>query len=571
MNQADVSSSTEPSTCNGVCGPTPVGLAGGRRTLQRHILGLVAGLNVASTIMACAIAYYFQKKAFLHGVDKVLISGAVSAQHVYGDDFHREILLGREPMDQEAFEHIVHISDLADRLDLNYVSGVVQRDGRYYYTVASSTAEELANGLYDQIGDPYDATPALIATFQDGQIRFEEHENHYGSFRSAYLPYRLPGSNQVDYVYVADISLDYIYDHLHLTLAKTAFAGLVVSVLSLWMTWILARHVAKPMAKLAALIRAVVGSDFHMNEEHRTSLKRVARESYEEVSEVANAFCRMEGRLQQYLAELQHTTAERERIASELSIAREIQMGLLPRTLPNVPGCDVFARVIPAKEVGGDLFEVAALDDHRLLLVVADVSGKGVSAGMFMAVTKTLLDAARSQCSRPEELARFLNDHLSAENDACMFVTMFLGVFDAQTGWLHYTNAGHNPPYIRREDGRLETLAERHGMALGIACGQAYGSDVTKLEPGDLLVMFSDGITEAQNASEMLFSEERLESCLAELPPTSAGDVAMAVINHVTAFQGSAPQFDDITLVTLRYCEPVADSRSVERDLALQA
>jgi sigma-B regulation protein RsbU (phosphoserine phosphatase) len=374
----------------------------------------------------------------------------------------------------------------------------------------------------------------------------------------------------VDYVYAADIRLDYIYAHLHATLAKTVAAGVVISVVSMWLTWLLARHISGPMARLASVIRAVVGRDFHMAKEEHTVLTQVAERAYNEVSEVAVAFCRLEDRLESYLVELQHTTAERERIASELSIAHDIQVGLLPRTLPRLDGCDVFGRVIPAKEVGGDLFEVAALDEHRLLLVVADVSGKGVSGGMFMAVTKTLLDVARNTCSRPDELIRFLNDHLSAENEACMFVTMFVGIFDARTGWLHYTNAGHNPPYLLREDGKLNSLTERHGMALGIAAGQPYGSDVVKLEAGDLLVMYSDGITEAQDVSEALFSEERLETCLHELTSPAAEEAAGAIIDRVAQFQGAAPQFDDITLVTLHYTAPVA-AAAEEPVPALQA
>ncbi len=557
-------------TCNNARNAAPAATRG-RGTMQRRILALVAGLNVASTMVACAIAYNFQKTAFLHGVDRLLTGGAIGAQLIYGDEFHREFLAGKQFSAADGYAHIVRVSDLAQRLGLNYVSAVVRRDGKYCFSISSSPPHELEDGTYDRIGTPYDPSAALIATFNDGKIRFEEHDDHYGSFRSVYIPHRLPGSDRVDYVYVSDIGLDYIYSHLHETLAKTAFACLVISVFSLWLTWILARHVAKPMAKLAALIRAVVGPDFRIGDEQRTSLVRVADESYEEVSDVATAFCRMEGRLQHYITELQHTTAERERIASELSIAHDIQMGLLPRTLPQVPGCDVFARVIPAKEVGGDLFEVAALDEHRLLVAVADVSGKGISAGMFMAVTKTLLDAARSSCDQPDELAKFLNDHLSAENDACMFVTMFLGVFDVRTGRLHYTNAGHNPPYILRENGQLDTLAERHGMALGIAGGQTYGSDVTRLALGDLLVMFSDGITEAQNAAEALFSEERLEACLCEMALPTACQAAAAVIGQVSEFQGAAPQFDDITLVTLRYTEQVPAALAHDKPLALHA
>jgi sigma-B regulation protein RsbU (phosphoserine phosphatase) len=274
----------------------------------------------------------------------------------------------------------------------------------------------------------------------------------------------------------------------------------------------------------------------------------------------------MESRLQEYLVELEETTAERERIASELSIAHDIQVGLLPKNLPRLPGCDVFARVIPAKEVGGDLFDLVQIDETRLLLVVADVSGKGVPGGMFMAVTKTLLDAAIVTCMTPDEIVRFLNDRLVAGNDAFMFVTMFLAIFDSESGRLEYTNAGHNPPYIRRKDGTLETLSKRHGMALGITPDQDYESSEALLEEGDVLVAFSDGVTEAQDTAQSLYTEERLESCLRSLPLQSAGEIATAVIDGVMQFQGAAPQADDITILALRITAPVGAVIAVHPD-----
>jgi sigma-B regulation protein RsbU (phosphoserine phosphatase) len=524
------------------------------RTLQRRILLFVAGLNLLSTIAACTIAYHFQKLAFVHGVDKILTAGAIGAQHVYGDDYQQEILGGKELPAAEEFAYVERISDLATQLDLNYVGALVRREGKLYYTITSSPQHELQDGTYDRAWTEYfDATPALLATFDDGRTRFEEHEDSYGAFRSAYVPFRLPGSHGVNYVYVADIDLDYIYDHLHLTLAKTAFAGLVLYLLSIWPTRLLACRLARPLAKLAALIRSVTGRDFQFAPEERTGLDAIAANSYEEVAHVSESFSRMEGKLRDYIAELQHTTAERERIASELSIAHDIQVGLLPRKLPELPGCDVFAQVIPAKEVGGDLFDVCEMADGRLLLVVADVSGKGVSAGMFMAVAKTLLDVAAATFTQPEEIVAFLNDRLAAENEACMFVTMFLAIFDPAMGRLHYTNGGHNPPYIRRQNGTLESLTGRHGMALGIAPGQTFTSETATLQSGDLLVLYSDGVTEAQDVNESLFSEERLEDTLRPIASESAGEAAAAVINRVRQFQGAAPQFDDITIVTLRY------------------
>jgi phosphoserine phosphatase RsbU/P len=539
----------------------PLSASGPRRTLRRRILALVTALNVVSTVVACGIAYNFQKVAFLHDLDKVLAAGAVSAQHIFDDEFQARILnedVGDDMSAEEELGHVRCISDLADKLSLNYIGALVHRDGKYYYTITSSPQSEIKDGSYDRIWTEYDdATPVLAQTFTDGQTRFEEHADHYGNFRSAYVPYRLQGHEHVDYVFVADIGLDYIYSHLHATLAKTAVLGIAICIVSLWFTWLLANNLAGPLAKLAGLIRTVAKRDFRMQAEERSTLEGIAAVSHEEVSQVASAFGRMENRLQEYFVELERSTAERQRISSELSIAHDIQMGLLPCELPAIAGCDLFARVIPAKEVGGDLFDVAVMEDGRLLLVIADVSGKGISAGLFMAVAKTLLGVVRTHGRTASGIVEFLNNQLSARNDALMFVTMFLGIFDPRTGELAYSNAGHNPPYIRRGDGIVEPLAGRHGMALGIKGGETYTCQTTTLHDGDLLLLYTDGITEAQDVSEALFSERRLEEFLLSTPGESAGEAGAGVIDAVMKFQGAAPQFDDITLVALRYTAPV--------------
>jgi sigma-B regulation protein RsbU (phosphoserine phosphatase) len=137
---------------------------------------------------------------------------------------------------------------------------------------------------------------------------------------------------------------------------------------------------------------------------------------------------------------------------------------------------------------------------------------------------------------------------------------LFLGIFDPKTGSLSYCNAGHNPPYVRRADGRVEMLGGKHGPALGIVPGAVFVSESATLEPGDVLLMYTDGVTEAQNSAETLFSEERLETCLHDMAEPSAGDAVRIVIDEVSAFQGDAPQFDDITLLALRYVAKTGDT-----------
>lgn len=538
--------------------PTPAPPADGsrvksRRTLRSHILWLVAGLNVVSTIVACTVAYRFQKEAFLHGLDKLLVAGAISAEDYFGEEYHDRI--GREdiPVAEEK-KYMERLGRLAGQLNLHYIGALVWKDGQYYYSISSSPDHSIADGDDSELWTPYDdVTPALAATFEDGRTRFEEHTDEYGSFRSAYVPFLRADGSTNHYVYVADVELDYVYAELAETLWKTALAGVVICAGSIVLCWLLANHAAGPMMRLAAVIRRVIANDFNMETGENHVLCAVEEQAVAEVADAAQAFRRMQARLCEYLRDLQESTAARERIEADLNIAHEIQMGLLPCNLPEVAGCELYARVIPAKEVGGDLFDAAVMPDGRLMIVVADVSGKGVPAGLFMAVAKTLLNVGRQYCKRPDELVSFLNRELAAHNDALMFVTMFVGMFDSETGELQYTNAGHNPPYARRADGTIEVLEGRHGMALGISDAAEFTTELASLRDGDLLTLYSDGVTEAQNTASELFDERRLEECLTDLADPTAVLAGTELLARVAAFQGEAPQFDDITLLCLRF------------------
>lgn len=528
-----------------------------RRTLRRHILGLVAALNIVSTIVACAVAYKFQKEAFLHGLDKLLVAGAISAEDYFGAEYHDNLTRDERLSTEDELRYIKRLSTLAKQLNLHYIGALVRHEGKYFYSITSSPDDEIANGTYDHVWTPYnDVTPTLAETFADGKVRYEEHADSYGAFRSAYVPFRKLDGASVHYVYVADVDLSYVYAELTETLWKTAFAGVVICTGSIFLCWLLANHAAGSMMKLAAVIRRVIAHDFAMQSDESHELCTVEEQAVAEVSEAAQAFRRMQARLSEYLRDLQESTAARERIQADLKIAHEIQMGLLPGNLPELPGCELFARVIPAKEVGGDLFDAAIMPDGRLMIVVADVSGKGVPAGLFMAVAKTLLNVGRHYCTRPDELIRFVNKELVAHNDQLMFVTMYVGFFDPTTGELQYTNAGHNPPYVRRASGAVEMLEGKHGMALGITESSEFTTETIILGDGELLMLYSDGVTEAQNTASELFDERRLEECLTDLAEPTAGAAGIELLRRVMEFQGAAPQFDDITLLSLRFTAP---------------
>jgi PAS domain S-box-containing protein len=246
----------------------------------------------------------------------------------------------------------------------------------------------------------------------------------------------------------------------------------------------------------------------------------------------------------------------KERMEGELNVAAKIQMSMLPLEFPAFPSRQEFsvhAILKPAREVGGDFYDFFLIDDSHLCFCVADVSDKGVPAALFMAVTKTLIKAHASPDSSPATILTAVNDELCLRNESSMFVTLFLCILDLKSGLLTYTNAGHNPPYIKTNSGEVMALDNRHGLVAGVVPCVEYGEDRSQLNPGDYVVLFTDGVTEAMNSSHEFYSEEALESLLTKSTLASAEQATALIFASVSDHVGSAEQSDDITVLALEF------------------
>jgi sigma-B regulation protein RsbU (phosphoserine phosphatase) len=283
----------------------------------------------------------------------------------------------------------------------------------------------------------------------------------------------------------------------------------------------------------------------------------------DEVGALASSFAYMRDSLKDYIHKLTEATAARERIESELKIARDIQMGMVPKEIPPFPGrneVDIRAMLEPAREVGGDLYDFFFIDDARLCFLVGDVSGKGVPAALFMARTITLIKATAREVMRPEEIMDRVNKELSLHNDSCMFVTVFCGILNVTNGELRYVNAGHNPPLIVRGDKEAEFLKGGESTVLGVEEDAAYSQETIFLSPGDTLCLYTDGVTEAFDREGEMFSEERLHDEISARRGESVAELAMDTMQMVKTYSSGAPQSDDITIVVLRYLDRVTEA-----------
>ncbi len=248
--------------------------------------------------------------------------------------------------------------------------------------------------------------------------------------------------------------------------------------------------------------------------------------------------------------------ATQARIEGELNAAHDIQMSMVPLTFPAFPDrkeFDVYAILHPAKEVGGDFYDFFFIDEDHFCVCIGDVSGKGVASALFMAVTKTLIKSRASEDTSTASIISHVNDEVSSDNSSSMFVTIFLAIINLRSGDATYTNAGHNPPYLKPKGKSPERLEGRHGPVVGAMEGIEYKEERLALNVGDLLILYTDGITEAMNANRELFSEDRLVDLLKSAPIDSAEDVTRETTRAVKLFEGDTDQTDDITVLAFQY------------------
>ena len=258
-----------------------------------------------------------------------------------------------------------------------------------------------------------------------------------------------------------------------------------------------------------------------------------------------------------YIRESQQEHNQLESIKNDLAIAGEIQQTILPRSFPPFPELtevvDIYASMTPAKDVGGDFYDFFQIDDERIGLVIADVSGKGVPASLFMAVSRTLLRATALRGVSSAECLTYANKLLCKESLDSMFVTVFYGIYHYKTGMMDYTNAGHNPTYLLRGGRTVECLPVASNFVVGVFDDIEFESNTLTFGIGDTLLLYTDGVTEAFNDKREQFSESNLQDILASMhESSSAKEVVTSVLQSVKTFSGDYPQSDDITLLSLQ-------------------
>lgn len=342
---------------------------------------------------------------------------------------------------------------------------------------------------------------------------------------------------------------------------------LVIMVISLYTALKLGNRIVKPMNVMMDEITNFQTGNvvFEMRDEYRTG---------DEIEELAKAFTDVSHKTMEYVKKIMAITAEKERIGAELSVATQIQEDMLPNIFPPYPErkeFDLIASMNPAKEVGGDFYDFYMIDHDHLGVTIADVSGKGVPAALFMVISKTLLKNYALMGASPKEVLEYVNHQLCQSNKADMFVTVWIAKIELSTGKVVAANAGHEFPAIKRSDGSFELFKDRHGFVVGGMDGISYKEYSFKLEKGDSFFVYTDGVAEANNVNNELFGTDRMIEALNRHSDDDMSDFLVGVRSDIDSFVGEAPQFDDITMLYFRYYGPSGNTSYIEKKATYEA
>lgn len=529
--------------------------------LKTQLLLLLFTLSLVSAAAYSVVLYNIDRKEIMAGIDGRLRTAALAVNEIVPDEYHARII-GPDSIPTAEYDRLQYrLSRFAARSDLVYVYTYMRFGDEIRTVSTSATPREIEKRAQTRFFTLYDTAPKLLRqSFDDGLPRFDEYSDSFGRFRSIYVP--VQGVDARTYVIGADVDLAMVQQRLIQALKMSITVGAAMFALSMALGWLLVDRIVGPLIRLTEFTRNIGQRNFQPDERELAAMNAISRRRPDEVGSLAEAMTAMIARLQRYLLEMQQATAARERVEGELSAARDIQVGMLPRTFPPFPDrqdVDVFALLESAKHVGGDLYDYALIDENRLFFVVGDVSGKGVPAALFMAMTTTLFKATALTARSTGEIMARVNAELSRDNAQEMFVTAFSGILDLRTGAVEYSDGGHEAPFVRRADGSVARLPKLKGMALGVIGDAPFDAGRFRLAPGDALVLFTDGVSEAANADDDLFTTARIETALATArPDTTARRLAEGLADDVRVFVGATPQSDDIAILVVRYEGPAA-------------
>lgn len=517
---------------------------------RTKILLLFLSVTILTNGITTVLIYHAMERLVFHLIQSNVLSIAATASALLDGDLHHPIKTRADEARPEYLELVRQLRRVRDanrRPDtfVKFCYTMMNPPGHKEVVQFGADAEESAEDV-SHVGDVYKEEVNNGNGLDVLGVSRHYVTDEWGTWLSAWAPLKDSSGHSV-----AAVGVDFSADKVNQRLRHALLIGVMSFGLSGLVSFAAAVLISRRLSGPLLVLRAGLET---LRQGHLDS--RVSMDTHDEFSEVADDVNKMASDLTTHIEQLRSTTAAKERMESELRVAHDIQMGIVPKVFPAFPTrpeVDVYAVIEPAREVGGDLYDFFFIDDEHLCLVIGDVSDKGVPASLFMAVTKTLIKSTATEVGDPAEVLARTNRELAQDNPSCMFVTVFCAVLHTRSGELRYASAGHNPPLLLRREGSASFLSTEQGMAIGVFEEAEYVTEAARMEPGDTLFMYTDGVTEAANTETILFSAERLRDAAHAHASQPVVELVNLSLQDVKDFVDGAPQADDITICVVRY------------------
>ncbi len=520
-----------------------------KQSVRRKIFIPFFTITLFSSSLFTIYGYIQNNRAIVNEIDKRLLIAALTMTQLLPADYFDRVLAPDSIPEEEHMRYTQRLCVFLENVDATYLYALYKADGKYYF-VASAALDTPYWTEYEQ------PAPNIFEIEKSGMPHISTTPDpEYGLLRSAVIPFK--DSAGRPFIIGADINASEVAELKRRAFLNFFIMGSASFLLAVLFSYLASWSITRPLSRLSSFTRKLVDGDFSSSIRLDPALFPDGNRTAAETATLAFDFDQMQQKLEAHIAQLKLTQSARERAESELRIAGQIQETFLPDPFnPNTfdNRIHLHATMKTAKQAGGDLFDFFALDDTHLFFALGDVSGKGMPAAMFMSVVVVLLRSAAKLLREPTEILKRVNIDLADRNESCTFVTLVIGVLDTLTGEVVFANGGHNPPRILAANGTVSPVPLKTNMVVGVMDGTTFARETIRLNPGDTLFLYTDGVTEAMDIQDNLYGEPRMDQQLSTMPAgASVHDIIRRVADDVTAFSGTREQADDITMLALRY------------------
>ena len=527
-------------------------------SLRKKTAVMVMGIALLLSTILIALSYYhYRSEMYEHYEEFAMNIAAVAASQLDPDRIDGWLETGeKDEAYEKSFETLCKIREHGG---VEYLYVVKPEVDEVWYVMDTDPSEgAIPLGFHE---------PYYQGAFAQNAQKMANGENvgplvsneEFGWLMSVYYPMKTSAGKPAGYVGV-DIQMTDVMTDLHRFVRQMIIlVALLAAGCSAVLIAVTTKSLVEPIRQITDSAAQLVAEERSREGTETSIFSKLTIDSNDEVGLLYDSLSRMEQDMNAYVRDLVEVTSEKERIGAELNVATKIQADMLPNIFPPFPDRHefrIFASMNPAKEVGGDFYDFFLIDENRLALVMADVSGKGVPAALFMVVAKTLLKNRALMGDSPSEILFNVNNQLCDGNEAELFVTVWLAILDLTTGKGLAANAGHEHPVLCRKDGTYELVQYRHSPAVAAVEGIRFREHEFELHPGDRLFVYTDGVPEATDAENRMFGTDRMLEALNRDPESPPEVLLPRVKAAIDNFVGDAPQFDDITMMGLWYEGP---------------